>query len=276
MKTPKIIIAFLPVLMLLSGAASLCAQSDAKVTKKEEYRIKLVKIEDGKTITIDTTFKNREDMEKFHEENMKKFVPGDKHVEPFTIKIDKYEDREITVEGNDTLVRHQIRMHRIHGGDTTHDVLKLIPEDELRVLADEMHSTTPGSELKVVKIYTFCNINLTDPSKDEIENSRNNEIKNSAGEKALAINNLNVYPNPSSGKINIDFELPEKGSTQIIITDLQGKEVYKEEFNNDSFGLQNRQADLTTSTGGIYLLKIKNADKSVVKKLVIQQSAPKE
>ena len=72
----------------------------------------------------------------------------------------------------------------------------------------------------------------------------------------IAFKNLNVYPNPSNGIINLN--ITEELST-IKLFDLTGKMV-------KTFDPSNRQLNITEFTTGIYFLEVANAEsKSVVK-----------
>lgn len=76
-------------------------------------------------------------------------------------------------------------------------------------------------------------------------------------EDALADNkvqNLLLYPNPSGGKFNLKFDLPDQGDAQIGIYDMQGNKVYTEEVKNTR--QYDKPVDLSTQKAGIYILRI--------------------
>lgn len=79
-------------------------------------------------------------------------------------------------------------------------------------------------------------------------------------------NEVKVYPNPASDKINIDFSrasiIPEKTSCSIYSVD--GKRVYEQEFEGDA-----TQIDISTLSRGIYLLKLNGPDLNYSHKLII-------
>jgi hypothetical protein len=312
MKTKTLVKALLP--MLLMGHCATAVVAQTPTVKKEEYRIKIMKVEDGKTSSIDTVFHSKDDLQKFQNEHLqklsaegkpvekftfnlddiengkdillkhgdtahgkrimiKKAFQGETGSEPFTIKIEdeNFEEHLMTVVGTDTTIKHNVIIKRMHT-DSLHNVLKFMPEGiDSKVLEGELKNLPKGTEVRMVKIIAF--INLEEPTKEELKKTNNAEMKKAVEEKQLNVNQLNVYPNPSNGKFALDFELADKGKTQLLVTDLQGKEVYKEEFVNDGNGLQTRQLDLSNQAGGFYLLKIKNGDKSLVKKIILQQSA---
>ncbi len=79
-------------------------------------------------------------------------------------------------------------------------------------------------------------------------------------------NSVSVFPNPSSG--NFTIELPAvKAMWEIVLTDLQGRIVYKEQASGTKIMLN------SGSENGVYLLRVTNLDtnEQAVKKLIIQK-----
>lgn len=70
-------------------------------------------------------------------------------------------------------------------------------------------------------------------------------------EEALNEVNFNVFPNPFNDVISIELE--EAGKTEVIITDIVGKVVLTETFNNEKAEL-----DVNRLTKGQYILTLKN------------------
>jgi hypothetical protein len=78
---------------------------------------------------------------------------------------------------------------------------------------------------------------------------------------------VNLYPNPSDGHFSIKFINPlltEK--SEIIITDLAGKQVYNATILKEEIL---KQLDLSNSKSGIYVMMIKDKDILVTKKFII-------
>ncbi|MFN3941559.1 MAG: T9SS type A sorting domain-containing protein [Flavobacterium sp.] len=74
---------------------------------------------------------------------------------------------------------------------------------------------------------------------------------------------VNLFPNPSNGEINI-HQLPE--NSEILITDLSGKIVWRKSNSYSSFMVINLQ-DLVK---GIYLIQILSKNQSIQKKLILK------
>lgn len=74
------------------------------------------------------------------------------------------------------------------------------------------------------------------------------------------LESLNVYPNPTSGKINILRNNNESATLQVI--NIQGEVVREEQITN--------QTSINLSGKGIYFLKLKDGTNSYAKKIIVQ------
>jgi len=75
-------------------------------------------------------------------------------------------------------------------------------------------------------------------------------------------NSFNIYPNPTTDIINIEFY--SEGSKQIYILDESGKLVYSD-FTNQKF----KSYDLSFTEKGIYFIYIKKNNETFVKKIIV-------
>ena len=87
--------------------------------------------------------------------------------------------------------------------------------------------------------------------------------------KDVNIENLFIYPNPSSGLFNISFESLSLQHFEISLSNMIGKEIFSDRFNNFS-GKYIHKIDLSTNAKGIYFLEIKTNDGVINKKLILQ------
>lgn len=85
----------------------------------------------------------------------------------------------------------------------------------------------------------------------------------------LEQNRVNIYSNPSNGTFNVKFNLPETGDTKIVITDINGKEVYTEILINFS-GAYDKIVALNTEPKGTYFVKVSQNGYSNTKTVVLQ------
>lgn len=91
----------------------------------------------------------------------------------------------------------------------------------------------------------------------------------------LGIKYLGVYPNPTSGPVNISFVLNENQPVTLAIYDATGKVVYKREEHGVSAGRNILKWNGNTNSGqkptkGYYLVKIETNKSKVVEKIVVR------
>jgi hypothetical protein len=82
-----------------------------------------------------------------------------------------------------------------------------------------------------------------------------------------AMEEINVYPNPTRGEVNIDLGIDDPGEVQISILNLQGAEVFHEHFSP-----ANRiSLDIAQYKSGVYLVKITYDGGTSVKKIMLER-----
>ena len=81
-----------------------------------------------------------------------------------------------------------------------------------------------------------------------------------------AENGINIYPNPTSGNLNIEWNNPQTGSANVVITDVLGREVY-----NTAIDMKQTQMDLSSLKNGIYLITIKSPGANYSGRLIMQR-----
>ncbi|RLD87429.1 MAG: hypothetical protein DRJ09_10320 [Bacteroidetes bacterium] len=84
-----------------------------------------------------------------------------------------------------------------------------------------------------------------------------------------AYNNLNVYPNPTNGLLNINFDVEKANDVKVIISNINGQVVYQENINSLN-GVYNNSIDLSRQAKGVYMLSIVSSKGKTVKKIVLQ------
>jgi thiol-disulfide isomerase/thioredoxin len=74
---------------------------------------------------------------------------------------------------------------------------------------------------------------------------------------------LSVYPNPSNGKVQLEYSLEQGTAVNAVITDLAGQIVMSRNFGPTS-GIQRQTLDLGNLSNGMYLLKVEAGNLRVV------------
>lgn len=85
----------------------------------------------------------------------------------------------------------------------------------------------------------------------------NNVLNKLSTEKVVKVENLNVYPNPVVDVLNISFTSFE--SVPVTVTDMNGRDVYNEVVSASV------QVDMSFLPSGVYIAKINNETKRVIK-----------
>jgi len=80
---------------------------------------------------------------------------------------------------------------------------------------------------------------------------------------------VDVYPNPTVGLVNVNYEFEKISDVNITITDLSGKFIVSKLLKNSN--IANVVFDLSNENESIYLCKIQTNDKVVVKKIVLSR-----
>jgi len=83
-------------------------------------------------------------------------------------------------------------------------------------------------------------------------------------------NGLTIYPNPTSGNLNVQWTNQLTGSADVIITDVVGRDVYKSVIDINAASGET-QLGLTGLKDGIYIINIKSPNLNYSGKLIIQQ-----
>jgi subtilisin-like proprotein convertase family protein len=89
----------------------------------------------------------------------------------------------------------------------------------------------------------------------------------SSGESDITVNDITVYPNPSSGVFNVEINSLNISDIKISIYNLLGSVVFENNFDN-SFNF-NEAIDLSSLESGVYLMKVTIGNKKVTKKIII-------
>jgi hypothetical protein len=103
--------------------------------------------------------------------------------------------------------------------------------------------------------------------KQSVFNPTANSIPTGIADVAASIN-LNAYPNPSNGLMNVYFESASSANYNVRITNAIGQVVYEETLSNFN-GIYSKELDLTKYGKGVYVLSVANSAVQQVQKLVV-------
>ncbi len=137
-------------------------------------------------------------------------------------------------------------------------------EVRVKVVHQDSDCAKGEKKIKTVTMIKMIRIESPNPSESKLL-AKSTGIK----DNSLSIENLAFFPNPSSGRINLKFELPNKGNTEVSILNSDGKIVYDEKL-ADFSGIYNKEIDLSLNAKGIYFIQIKQGDYAQLKKIILE------
>lgn len=133
---------------------------------------------------------------------------------------------------------------------------------EKMIIIDENTNDNGKGEKQVTKM-VIMKLDIRDADEKDV-----NRLKDQFGsvDNKVEVDNMKLYPNPSDGKFNLNFNLKNKGDAEVTVYDLQGKQVYNEKLPNFS-GEYNKPIDISSNAKGIYFVKIQQGKHTQVKKI---------
>ena len=114
--------------------------------------------------------------------------------------------------------------------------------------------TTTNLDVNVLGTY-WMKYNLTDPSGNIAdEATRLIRVVQFVGQEEIALGaNVNVYPNPSNGIVNVSFNLNQTTDVKVTLVDMFGKELQtlKQNVLNDKLSI-----NLSQYAAGVYFVRV--------------------
>ena len=103
----------------------------------------------------------------------------------------------------------------------------------------------------------------------EVEDYTVEVLDATASIKDVSFEGFNLYPNPSNGNFNLQFETASTAPVKLQLFDLTGRLVREMQF-SDVAARFSESISFKNTAKGLYLLKIKNGSKQTTRKLVIE------
>lgn len=82
---------------------------------------------------------------------------------------------------------------------------------------------------------------------------------------------MRVFPNPTAGELEINYELQDPTKVRLTISSIDGKDVFRVFTGIRQMGAQNHKVQLTDMASGIYICRLTTDHFSVSKKIVLNQ-----
>jgi len=112
-------------------------------------------------------------------------------------------------------------------------------------------------------------IDMKDISQEEAAAMRERFGIEFPSENTLQVQNLNMFPNAETGKYELEFNLPTDGQTKISVYNSAGRLIYEYDLGQFSGNFQD-QVDISQNGVGNYYLEIRQENKSLTKKILLQ------
>ncbi len=110
----------------------------------------------------------------------------------------------------------------------------------------------------------YKTITVTSPAPPGYESSTTgNQLLNGLAD-------VTIYPNPTSGVVNLQLYNQAEGRASVTITDITGREVFKTDINIQSAS-EHSQIDLSNLKAGVYIIGIQSGELTHTNRLVIER-----
>ncbi len=83
------------------------------------------------------------------------------------------------------------------------------------------------------------------------------------------VSEINIYPNPTAGKLSVSFEVENTEKINIIVSDISGRQIIRKEYTSFS-GNFHQEFDLSEYSEGTYLLNIQKGNETITRKILLK------
>jgi len=94
-------------------------------------------------------------------------------------------------------------------------------------------------------------------------------VDNTASIKDVTFGNFNLFPNPTKGSFQVQFDTVESNDIEIQLFDITGRFIGQKSFKNTS-SYFSQKIEFNQLSSGLYLVKIKNGAKQTTRKLMVE------
>lgn len=190
---------------------------------------------------------------------------GDSGIEEIEMPDEMIREIEVEIEElmdvMDSGETHSTRKVIIRKSDGEQEVIELDGESNLQWVEKtetnvQVTATESGEDFTIVMITENVN-------PDAEAQSETKKVREEGSTR------INVFPNPSEGKVTIRLEQSEKAKTSLEISDMNGKVVFREHPGKFS-GTYEKEVDLKKFGSGTYLLTITQGTDVHTNKIVVK------
>jgi hypothetical protein len=179
------------------------------------------------------------------------------------------ERKEVVLEGD------AVYEYKTDDGETV--IIKTVEDGEQIFITTDVE-LEEGEEKSITKKIMIVKAESDDESEmvmtvvmQSLDGAEEENLKNWGAESEsddLELEHFHFYPNPTDGKISLEFESDESGDLKIMIFDSAGKTIFKEKVKSFT-GKYEKEIDLTGEPDGAYFLNITLGKKSISRKIIV-------
>ena len=155
----------------------------------------------------------------------------------------------------------------IKSQEATHDCPEEEDEEEVLPVATE---TEEEIEEEILALEEELEVSMENVSEQEADDMKTQKGIDMPIVNNLQIEQLNVFPNPTSGAFQLRFDLPETGNTSIRIFNSAARLIYQNDLGQFTGAFTDR-VDIGSNPAGTYFVEIRQDNKSVSKKLILKK-----
>ena len=271
-------------LMLTLGMSAMAQKSISQNIEDKDGKmtIHIESSENGKKEVFDKSY-NVEGMSNVEKEKLISRVTdslwtasGDGERKQFKIKIDRNEDRHINLNDNSDhqfsqnppQIKSKKKIQIYKDGKRIEQDLESEGDDDLTIFFKDFGDDVKRKFKDFDHKEMFSSI---EPKMKEFKRNFNIDMKDfDFMNESKTVKALKIYPNkPFDNKLNLKFHAPEKGDVNVIVTDINGKEVGSQKF-KDFQGDFMGQVDLKKNVKGTLFVTVTQGEDGTAKRVVIE------
>lgn len=244
--------------LLLANASRLNAQTPT--AQHDSLRVHIIENENGNMMVIDTVVAASQ-QEQLHVWLTSKGV----NLPPLP-------------DGHDSLRVELVQI--INDGDSLPNNMRIIgpplppdaplppptPDGNMEVI---MVSPPPAPGEKKCQMVIICDTAVHHQDMKVRTNNPNGAKQQVIINKAPDGKTLTVFPNPTSGLITVNIDMPGKEKAELTITDMNGKVVYSEQLGTATEKLT-REIDLGKFGKGMYNVEVSKGENRVIRRISVE------
>ncbi len=89
--------------------------------------------------------------------------------------------------------------------------------------------------------------------------------------QTASVSELDIYPNPATDLVRINYKVKEQGNVALTITDMSGRKLMQTDLGKKNSGDNNISTDISTLPSGIYFIEITETHSKSRGRLLIQR-----